>query len=212
MKYNKNNTDVYLMSSIRCNNGSVIKDLGKNILNQQLCLDQFIIGINECNKKGLENTKVIWNLSALINIISLDLKVIQRALYESTDDWSQRYYIRQAYLLIYEFFKTYYSKQKEFYEVINNKLNISTLQKEKECVIDKLRNYKKKYEKTFYGIRNKTVAHREGDIMVQIEYIENLNFSESIEIMLEFDEIINNLGSLFQQIINLGLKDIDLLK
>lgn len=212
MKYNKNSTDICLMNNIRCDKGSLIKDLEQNIINQQLCLDQFIAGINECNKKGLENTKVIWNLSALINIISLDLKVIQRALYQSTDDWSQRYYIRQAYLLIYEFFNTYYSKQKEFYEIINNKLNISSLQKEKECVIDKLRNYRKQHEKTFYNIRVKTVAHREGDIMVQVEYIENLNFSESINIMLEFDEILNDLGHLFQQIIKLGLNDIDLLK
>ncbi|MEG2013871.1 MAG: hypothetical protein RR063_11820, partial [Anaerovoracaceae bacterium] len=88
------------MSKIQKGKRALIEDLDKNIAIQELCLDEFIKGIKECDKKSLLNTKVIWNLSALINIISLDLKIIQRDLYASNNNWTQRYFIRQAYLLI----------------------------------------------------------------------------------------------------------------
>lgn len=151
-------------------------------------------------------------MSALINIISMDLKILQRDLYFSVNSWAQRYYIRQAYLLIYEFFKSYYSEQKDFYEVINTKLDVSLLEKEKNSVICELREYRKKYEKIFYNVRNAVIAHRDVNVLTQIEVIENLNFSEAIEIILKFNEILNMLGTFFERVIGLGMKDIDLMK
>ena len=142
------------------NYGNQLKiDIAKNILIQQATLDEFIKGLIECDKKGLINTKVVWNLSAFVNIISLDLKIITRDLALAEDDWSQRHYIRQAYLLIYEFYKTYNSEQ-DFYILINEKLDISELNTEKQLVIKLLRDYKKKYEKTFLTIRKNTIGHR----------------------------------------------------
>lgn len=212
MKYNITPVDKMLMTKIQKGKRDLIEDLDRNITNQELCLDEFIKGINECDNKNLPNTKAVWNLSALINIISLDLKVIQRDLYASHNNWTQRYFIRQAYLLIYEFFNTYYSQQKEFYEIVNNKLNISSLDTDKEKVIKGFREYKKKHDKTFYSIRNNTIGHREKDIVKQVEYIEQLNFATAIEIMLEFDQLLNQTGDYFQKIIDAGLKDIDLLQ
>lgn len=212
MKYNITSVDKILMAKIQKGKRSLIEDLDRNIANQELCLDEFIKGINECDKNNLHKTKAVWNLSALVNIISLDLKVIQRDLYASNNNWTQRYFIRQAYLLIYEFFNTYYSQQKEFYEIVNNKLNISSFDADKEMVIKGFREYKKKHEKTFYSIRNNTIGHREKDIVKQVEYIELLNFSTAIEIMLEFDQLLNQTGEYFQKIIDAGLKEIDILQ
>lgn len=95
--------DKMLMQKLSDSRQLVQNDLDQSIRNHELCMDQFVFGIQQCEKKGLRNTKLIWNMSALINIISMDLKIIQRDLYFSKDLWAQRYYIRQAYLLIYEF-------------------------------------------------------------------------------------------------------------
>lgn len=207
MNYSKSEDDSYLMSMMK-NYGTQLKmDIAKNVLIQQATLDEFVKGLIECDNKGLKNTKVVWNLSAFVNIISLDLKIITRDLALAEDDWSQRHYIRQAYLLIYEFYKTYHSEQ-DFYILINEKLDISELNTEKQSVIKQLRDYKKKYEETFRSIRKNTIGHRNHDVMLQIELIENLNYSEAIEIITNFDTILNQLGAFMQKIINLGLDNI----
>lgn len=196
------------MSKMKEYGKQLSKDIAKNIAYQQTTLDEFVKGINECDKKELRNTKIIWNLSAFVNIISIDLKIITRDLVLAEDDWTQRHYIRQAYLLIYEFYNTYYNEQKDYYVLINEKLNIIELDFQKNDVVKLLREFKKQYEKTFRVIRNTTIAHRDKDVMLQIEMIENLNYSDAIEIILKFDTIINKLGGFMQRVIAIGIADL----
>ena len=212
INYNISTTDLLLMNNIKKEKSSLVATLNKNIKEQLLCLDEFIKGMTECDKKELPNTRVIWNLSAFVNIESIELKTIQRDLYASTSDWEQRHYIRQAYLLMHEFFRTYHSENKGFHHIISEKLDVSNLQNEKANVVCLIRDFKKKHEKILEEIRHNTIAHRNGDVSLQVKYIENLNFSESISIMLEFDRILNALGAYLQKVINAGLNDIGLLK
>lgn len=212
IKYNKSFADVVLMSRFSSNKSVISENLNKNIMKQLQCLDEFIKGIGECDKKNLPNTKVIWNISAFVNITSIDLKTTQRDLYASTNDWVQRYYIRQAYLLMYEFFKTYYSENKEFHIIVSTKLDVSSMQAEKSEVVRLVRDFRKKHEKTLEVIRHNTIAHRNGEVALQIKYIEELNLSDSISIMVEFDNMLNMLGAYLNKVIKAGLKDIDLLK
>jgi len=129
MNYRKNGVDRNLMLKMKGYGKQLTADIANNITNQQLTLDEFIKGIKECDIKSLPNTKIVWNLSAFVNIISIDLKIITRDLALAEDDWSQRHYIRQAYLLIYEFYKTYYAEQKDYYILINEKLDITECRK-----------------------------------------------------------------------------------
>jgi hypothetical protein len=205
MNYRKNGVDRNLMLKMKGYGKQLTADIANNITNQQLTLDEFIKGIKECDIKSLPNTKIVWNLSAFVNIISIDLKIITRDLALAEDDWSQRHYIRQAYLLIYEFYKTYYAEQKDYYILINEKLDITELNAEKHEIIISLREYKKQYEKIFYAIRNTTIAHRNQDVLLQVEMIENLNYSEAIEIIIKFDTILNQLGRFMQNVIAIGI-------
>lgn len=164
--------------------------------------------MNECDNKHLPNTKVVWNLSAFVNIISIDLKIIARDLVLEEDDWIQRHYIRQAYLLIYEFYNTYYKGQKEYYVLINEKLNINELNSQKEKVISHLKTYKKTNEDTFKALRNATIAHRDKNVMLQIKMIENLNYSEAIAIINEFDSILNEIGEFMHGVIKIGMENL----
>lgn len=208
MNYRKTGVDKNLMLKMKGFEKQLSTDIANNITNQQLTLDEFIKGIKECDIKSLPNTKIVWNLSAFVNIISIDLKIITRDLALAEDDWSQRHYIRQAYLLIHEFYKTYYAEQKSYYILINEKLNITELNVEKQEVVKSLREYKKQYEKTFYAIRNTTIAHRDQDVMHQVEMIENLNYSEAIEIIINFDTILNQLGKFMQKVIAIGMANL----
>lgn len=208
MKYRKNEVDRNLMLKMKGYGKQLSADIANNITNQQLTLDEFIKGMKECDIKGLPNTKIVWNLSAFVNIISIDLKIITRDLALAEDDWSQRHYIRQAYLLIYEFYKTYYAEQKDYYILINEKLDITELNAEKQKVVVSLREYKKKYERIFYDIRNTTIAHRDQDVIHQVEMIENLNYSEAISIIANFDVILNQLGKFMQNVISIGMSNL----
>jgi len=208
MNFKKNGVDSILMPKMKEYGKQLSIDIAKNIAYQQATLDEFVIGMNECDKKGLINTKIVWNLSAFVNIISIDLKIITRDLALAEDDWSQRHYIRQAYLLIYEFYYTYYNEQKDYYILINEKLNILELDSQKKEVVLELREYKKQNEKTFHIIRNKTIAHRDKDVMLQIEMIENLNYSEAIDLITKFDSILNKLGGFMQGVIAIGMDNL----
>lgn len=208
MNYKKTNVDNLLMDKMKIYKHQFEKDIADNINRQIITLDEFLKGLNECDKKGLQDTKIIWNLSGFINITSIDLKIIYRDLAIEENDWSQRYYIRQAYLLIYEFYSTYYSEQKDFYIMINKKLNISMLNEEKQNVIKLLREYKKQYERYFYTVRNNTIAHRDINIKEQISMIENLNYSEAMEIISNFDKILNQLGAFMQKVIKIDIDNL----
>jgi len=205
MNFRKTGVDAQLMPKMKAYGNQLSNDIAKNIITQQATLDEFIKGVKECDNKGFINTKVIWNLSAFINIISIDLKIITRDLALAEDDWCQRHYIRQAYLLIYEFYKTYYSEQKDFYILVNEKLNIDKLEVQRQEIIRSLREYKKQYEKTFCTIRNTTIAHRNINVLLQVEMIEELNYSEALEIIMAFDNNLNHLGQFMQKVIDIGM-------
>ena len=135
MNYRVSMVDKMLMQKLSDSRQLVQNDLDQSIRNHELCMDQFVFGIQH--------------------------------------------------------FKSYYSEQKDFYEVINTKLDISLFVAEKDSIIKDLREYRKKYEKVFYNVRNAAVAHRDVNVMAQIEVIENLNFSEAIEIILKFNELLS---------------------
>lgn len=205
MNFRKTGEDAQLMPRMKEYGNQLSNQIAENVITQQTILDQLIIGVKECNSKGLKNTKVIWNLSAFISIISIDLKIIMRDLALAEDDWCQRHYIRQAYLLIYEFYKTYYSEQKDFYVLVNEKLNIDKLEVQRQEIIRSLREYKKQYEKTFCTIRNTTIAHRNINVLLQVEMIEELNYSEAFEIIVAFDNNLNQLKQFMHKVIDIGM-------
>lgn len=61
-------------------------------------------------------------------------------------------------------------------------------------------------------IRNNAIAHRDLDSITQLTSIINISWSDTIEIVNKFDNILNRLGSVMQQIINIGLVNFEELK
>lgn len=208
MNYAKTGVDLHLEPLINQNSADLSNQLMERIIYQQDCNDEFVKQLVLCEEKKLPKTKVIINIAAFINLISIDLKTISRDLILSKDEWCKRHYIRQSHLLIYEFNNTYNLLQKDFIAHITSTLNINHLEHERLENASLLREYNKKYKNLFYSIRNNTIAHREADIVSQVRLIEGLIFSDSVEAITKFDVILNKMGSYFGEVIKEELKRI----
>ncbi len=206
MNYNNTEKDRILIGNLLTIKDSLSKDLDKNINNQTSTLEIIVSELYKLKKDESPIFYEIFNLAALINMSSIDYIITLKNLYFAENDWDRRYYIRQGYLIVFEFFKTYYSNNKSF-SILRNLINESSLLNiEKEISID-LRFFKKANEDILEKIRNSTIAHREKNALFQIDLIEKLNYSDSITILLTFYEIILKLGNYNQLLINYSLNN-----
>ncbi len=213
MNYKREGTDIFLERKVKNGKKSLQKTFAQNFDTQSKTLDQFIKGINHARFNNFGNTKVIWNIAGFINIISFDLKIVSRDLTISETQWEKRYYIRQASLLIYEAINDIFDLLgKDFKQILIKELDTKDIDDKLIDVRKELNTYKTQYFETLKEIRNNSIAHRDNDIFKQIEIIENLSWSDSIEMVTGFDKILSQLGAVMQKIINQGLKDLNELK
>lgn len=54
-------------------------------------------------------------------------------------------------------------------------------------------------------VRNKIDAHRDEDVCMQIETAENLHLADAIQLIVEYERIINELGSVVSPMKRLGI-------
>ncbi len=158
----------------------------------------------ENSNEGL-NMK-FWNLAGFICIVSSDLKYAGFHLTVSKNPWEKRYFGRQVALIAYE-------ATNDLFELLGTKFRESLKKIDRgnkyQSVLNsltlKLNNYKAEYSKGLKEIRNVSIGHREQEISQQFEVIEQINWLEMIKMMKEFDEILNDLGSFSQSLLN-GVK------
>jgi len=211
--FKKSDFDINLERKINKQKKEINDSFQKNIESQERMLDFFIVGINHADFNKFKDTRLIWNISGFINIVSLDLKVIGRDLTFAENEWQKRYYARQACLLIYESFNDIFGLLgKDFKELFCTKINDDQLDEIIKSIKSELNQFKDKYIAKIKVIRHNAIGHRDNDILKQIEQINSISWSESIEIVSCFDRILNELGIVFQELIDYGLKEFDELK
>ena len=206
LRRRKNSLDNSLEKLTDKNKASMLSDYEKNYEKQEQNLDLIINSIKYAESKNLQDIKLIWNIAGYINIISYDLKIIARDLTFSRNDWQKRVYARQASLIIYEATDDLFKLLgKDFIELTKNRLDISEFQDDLKDVRKNLNIFKETYSKKLETIRNVATAHRDKDVLKQIETIRQINWSESLQMITKFDVIINNLAKVIMQAINKGL-------
>jgi hypothetical protein len=126
MNYNNTEKDRILIGNLLTIKDSLSKDLDKNINNQTSTLEIIVSELYKLKKDESPIFYEIFNLAALINMSSIDYIITLKNLYFAENDWDRRYYIRQGYLIVFEFFKTYYSNNKSF-SILRNLINESSL-------------------------------------------------------------------------------------
>lgn len=209
MEYKKQLVDYFLKDDIEKSKEELKKLFDDNIQYQEKTLRELKRELSECKKKKLKNHEIIWNISALINKTSIDMKITVKNLVISQTEWEERKNIRDAFLIIYEFFNTYDQLQKEFV-ILFKKLKDEFLEPEKAEINALVRNFRKRHDSLLRQIRHNTIAHGDKDLTSQIKLIENLSLFISVEIVIEFDTILNELGNLYSRMMKESLNDISL--
>ena len=172
---------------------------------------ELLLSVDKSNKKieeeldAWKTQEYIWNFSGFINLISMDIKTLQIGLYFSENQWQKRYYSRYSYTLIYEcindilnFFGKGFKNilDTPYYKSLNN----STL----KYLRRRINLFKDEHLETAKKIRNNTFAHKDHDVLSQVNLILNIKWSETIQITNQFENILNDIGGYLTTLIKLG--------
>lgn len=154
---------------------------------------------------AFRNQYYIWNFAAFINLISMDLKTLQIGLYFAETEWQKRFYARFLYTLVYEsihdildfFGKDFKNLLKtKYYSKLDN-ITLKDLRK-------RINNFKVEYIGLAHKIRNNTFAHKDHEVLSQIDIITNINWFKTIETAITFESILNDIGNYLQKLIKEG--------
>jgi hypothetical protein len=211
--YNKNTVDTDLEKLIDDDKVNMVETYIKNYRTQEQTLDAIITGLRHTQLNNFEDSKLIWNIAGYVNIISYDLKIITRDLTFSRNEWQKRHYSRQACLIIYESIDDIFKLLgKEFVDLTKNRLDITELEVDLKNIRKDLNNFKKGYSEKLNIIRNVSIAHRDNEVLKQIEIIQQINWSDSIGMIMQYDVILNNLGRFLTKLMNKGVQELEELK
>lgn len=204
--YKTNETDKFLAEKIQQQKKDLCLLFSNNFETQEKTLDLFLKGINHAQFNEFEDTKFIWNIAGFINVISFDLKVVGQDLMLAENEWQKRYYARQACLIIYESINDFFDLLgKDFRKIVSSKISDNKVEEELIVIRKELNSYKSEHYIDLQKIRNTAIAHRDNDIMNQINVIQEICWSDTIGLISSYDKILNHLGQLFQRLINIGL-------
>lgn len=178
----------------------------KSFGEQEELIKVFIESIKHCDFNKYSDDKVIWNAAGYVNLISLDLKHFSRDLTFADDNWGKRIYGRMISMLIYESMNDLLELLgKDFREILKKLSTKIELNLELNAISKRLNEYKSKNFERLKDIRNIATAHRDKDIIEQINMIRSIGWIELIELVASYDKILNDLGHFLQKVINISV-------
>lgn len=195
MRYVQTYTDIFLKENIKQGLTSLTHDFDENISLMEKCMKQFEIGLIACKKKNLHNTLILWNYAGFINMCAMELKIHMKSVLNSTNEWETRTHIKTAYLLIHSFYETYDKIQRDYRKLQHHQHIGEAFKKELDTISSEIKEFRKLYLRNVSIIRNNNVAHLIPDITIQIKTMEQFQLSQTIEVLLKFGNILNNIGT-----------------
>lgn len=229
MKNKKSPLDIFLQKRIAENKEILKHNLDSSLQEEQSCLEEIVKGIHHCKsnieicnkaldkisipnmtvlkakKEAFKDNLVIWNTLGRVQMASVEMKRYTRALTLDSDNWERQNNIKSAYTAIYETSKNLVDCTAKLIEFVNTKFpkyDISIFKK----VRKKLTKFREDKTETLKSVRNKIDAHRDNDVFVQIETLENLHLAEAVQLIIDYMTIINELGTAVSPIKQLGIE------
>ena len=188
------------------------KDFDKNFFTQEATLELLSLGVNISDDLDYRSNRIVWNAACFINIASYDLKIIVKSMVFARREWEKRLFSRQASLLIYEVLNDIFELfGKEFRTVLAKLSDKEIFEQQLKEIIRELNNYKTLYFDKLKQIRNISIAHRDQDTIEQLNAIKSISWVDSINMVSEFDKILNQIGKLLQKLASKS-KELDKLK
>ena len=141
-----------------------------------------------------------------IQMASIEMKeYMKRLSVGSIDEWEQRDVIKSIYTAIYETSKKLVDATAEIFKFIKRYFpnydyrTFTDVRKE-------LTKFRESNASELNRVRNAIDAHRDVEVSVQMEVIEGLHLANAVQLIVEYEDIINKLGNVTSPIKELGLK------
>ena len=74
-----------------------------------------------------------------------------------------------------------------------------------KAVRKELTTFREKHSLELKNVRNNIAAHRDGDVLVQVRTMEETHISEAVQLITEYGNIVNKLGTVTSPLCQLGL-------
>lgn len=228
MKYKKSPLDILLQNKIDENKELLKQTLDTTLQEELACLEEIKKAINHCKnniallsnkiektdissvprlteqKAAFGDNLVIWNTLGHIQIASIEMKEYTKRLSENKDNWGQHEIIKAAYTSVYETSKRIIESTAKMMQFINSKypnFDSATFKGKRKA----LTQFREENSEKLKSIRNAISAHRDEDICIQIEMIENVHLADAIKLINEYGIILNELGAAVSPVKQLGI-------
>lgn len=228
MKYKKSELDIFLQEQIRENEEELCRNLDATLQYEQNCLEEIVNGIKHCKsniencnkvlekvpisdmavwnakKEAFKDNLVIWNTLGHIQMASIEMKRYTKVLSSDNDDWVKYDTIKSAYTAIYETSKKLVESTGKLMKFINSEFPSYDFSSFKE-VRKELTKFREDNTDMLTSVRNKIDAHRDEDVCTQIETAENLHLADAVKLIVDYERIINKLGTTVSPMKRLGI-------
>jgi len=208
--FDKTKDDLELESLLAKQKADLLSKFDSNFKTQTETLKVILRAKTHADFNNMESNKVFWNAAGFINMSSYDLKVIVKEMTLATDEWTKRYFARQTCHLIYELINDLFEiLGKDFKNQIEKLTDNENLKTSLIDIRAKLNDFKTDTFERLKEIRNVSSAHRDKDFIVQLRLIDSISWIDTISIATRFDNIMNDLGTVIQKVINRSSNELD---
>lgn len=224
--------DIFLEQRMDSSDGEDLKAaLEITIAEEKKCLEQFEFQIRICRDKLAEiNDRIssvgpthklmamkcafgeqefIINTAAQSLQCSYETKGIQKLLYFEKNESSKERLAVDAYEMMYEWCDDLLQLTAKKFQDVASKLLSSAELANTRMARKTLKNFYDREKQVLSEARHNAGAHREHDFLKQREVIENLNWSETIEKLHEFEVVTLDLAKSIDPLMKAGLCRLD---
>lgn len=164
-----------------------------------------VIPIWTAKKEAFTDNLTIWNTLGHIQMASIEMKQCTKRLSVDNDSWELQDAIKTVYIAIYETSEKLIKNTGKIMKFINSNFpsyDYSALKEVKKC----LTKFREDNAGELKLVRNNVAAHRDNDVCKQLDISENLHLSDAIKLVVEYGNIINELGTVISPIKELGIE------
>ena len=233
MKTNKSQLDTFLLKRIEENREKLKHNLDSTLQVEQACLEEIEKGIKHCKtnitkcnkildkvglaamptwtvkKAAFEDNLTIWNTLGHIQLASIEMKQCIKRLSADNDKWEKQDAIKAAYVAIYETSEKLIKNTGKIMKFISSNFPSNDYSALKD-VKKNLAKFREDNADELKNVRNTVAAHRDNDICNQLDTLEGLHLSDAVKLVIEYGNIINDLGAVVSPIKELGIKELSL--
>lgn len=224
--------DLFLEKHLESAEGAELKKaLESTIEEEKRCLEQFELQIRICRgklteinasikrngqthtlmqmKRAFEEQEFIVNTAAQFQQCSYETKGLQKLLYFEKDENGRERIAVDVCVMMYEWCDDLLQLTAKKYQDIASKLLTQAELVRTRIARKKLQDFYKQVKPELAEVRHNAGAHREHDFLKQREVLEGIGWSETIQLLHDFEVVTLELGKSMDALMKAGLRRLD---